>query len=269
MKDTRRRFIVLFFVVALAHGAFLAAAAPLVRRGAETKAPGLVVSVTMPARPGPTALRASAEPRTAAALTSRVPPPKAAEITPRIKPPPPMVRPRPRTAPRVTRPRPVVKRTVRRPRRRVRARARPHRPAKTRPPRPWRMASRGQSRPVSSGPPAPTGQIRTAHLGATRQPGLLKPDVRAVCLNRHIFQRHYPEWARQRGWQGRVVLKVLVTRDGRVGRVQTVRRSGHGLLDRTAVRVARALRFKPARRNGRAVESWVRVPVKYVIVDPD
>lgn len=119
------------------------------------------------------------------------------------------------------------------------------------------------------GPPARPGQIRTAHLGPARRPGILKPDVRAVCLNRQIFQRHYPEWARQRGWQGRVILKVLVTKDGRVGRVETVRRSGHGLLDRTAVRVARALRFRPAQKNGRPIESWVRVPVKYVIVDPD
>jgi protein TonB len=130
-------------------------------------------------------------------------------------------------------------------------------------------------RPATAAPAAPaatpgrTGPIQKAHRGTNRRLGLLSPDTPAVCLNGHIFQSHYPEWARRRGWQGRVVLRIFVTAHGRVGRVVTVRRSEHDLLNRTAVRIARWLRFKPARRNGRAIESWIRVPVKYVIVDPD
>ncbi|MBU0515036.1 MAG: TonB family protein [Proteobacteria bacterium] len=274
MKETRRRFIVLFCLVSLAHGAFLAAAAPLFRRGAGSKAPGLVVSLALPARPGPAANKAAArQTRPAPSVTEKVLPRPPAEITHQVKPPWPQVRPKPRPAPQATRPRPVVKKTVRRIRRRVRPRARPRarRPQKTRtrPARAWRVAATGRPPTVRSGSPAPPGQMRTAHLGPARRPGLLEPDVRAVCLNRHLFQRHYPEWARQRGWQGRVILKVLVTKDGRVGRVETVRRSAHDLLNRTAVRVARSLRFRPARKDGRPIQCWVRVPVKYVIVDQD
>lgn len=79
----------------------------------------------------------------------------------------------------------------------------------------------------------------------------------------------YPELARRRGWEGRVILRVLVGADGRVTRVLITRSSGHTVLDSSARRVVKRWRFRPARRLGAAVEAWVLVPIRFRIDDDE
>lgn len=73
----------------------------------------------------------------------------------------------------------------------------------------------------------------------------------------------YPFVARNRGYQGRVVLQVDVLPDGTAERVELTSSSGYDSLDAAAVRTVRQWRFVPARRNGEPVAAAVTVPVLF------
>jgi protein TonB len=76
----------------------------------------------------------------------------------------------------------------------------------------------------------------------------------------------YPLLARRMGAQGVVLLRVRVQRDGSVAAVELVRSSGFALLDEAATRTVRdSWRFLPARLDGVAVESWVEIPIQFVL----
>lgn len=72
----------------------------------------------------------------------------------------------------------------------------------------------------------------------------------------------YPESARARGIEGRVVLMVLVRRDGSVGDASV----SEGLdpsLDQSALRTVKEWMFVPALRNGKTVEVVLQVEVEF------
>ena len=73
----------------------------------------------------------------------------------------------------------------------------------------------------------------------------------------------YPRAARRRGQEGRVVLSVRVSSQGSADTVTIHSSSGHGILDRAAVKAVQRWRFIPAQRNGQAVAMTVRVPVTF------
>lgn len=73
----------------------------------------------------------------------------------------------------------------------------------------------------------------------------------------------YPAYARRRGEEGTVRLKVLVTADGRASKVELDQSSGFGALDRAALEAVQDWRFVPARRGDQAVEAWVQIPVVF------
>ena len=73
----------------------------------------------------------------------------------------------------------------------------------------------------------------------------------------------YPAAAQENGVQGRVVVKFVVTKTGKVGEVQVVR-SKDPDLDREAVRVVKNLpAFIPGKMNGHAVNVWYTLPVTF------
>lgn len=73
----------------------------------------------------------------------------------------------------------------------------------------------------------------------------------------------YPLAARRQGVEGRVVLRAQVLEDGRCAELRIIRSSGHALLDESALATVRRWRFVPAMRAGRAVSSWVEVPIHF------
>lgn len=78
----------------------------------------------------------------------------------------------------------------------------------------------------------------------------------------------YPLLARRSGAQGEVVLRIHVRPDGSVATVELARSSGFALLDESATRTVReSWRFIPARLDGVAIESWVEVPIKFVLAE--
>lgn len=63
--------------------------------------------------------------------------------------------------------------------------------------------------------------------------------------------------------EGETLLRVRVTDAGRVDSVEVVQSSGHEAFDSAAISGAHDLRFQPARRNGKRIEVWARVPVRF------
>ncbi len=73
----------------------------------------------------------------------------------------------------------------------------------------------------------------------------------------------YPAAAQENGIQGRVVVRFVVTKTGKVGDVQ-VMRSKDPDLDREAVRVVKTLpAFVPGKMNGHSVNVWYTLPVTF------
>ena len=77
----------------------------------------------------------------------------------------------------------------------------------------------------------------------------------------------YPLIARRRGFQGTVVLEVMVDRNGRVGGLRVLKSSGYNVLDRAAKESVRNWIFKPAIKGNEKIEMWVRVPVCFHLVN--
>jgi protein TonB len=73
----------------------------------------------------------------------------------------------------------------------------------------------------------------------------------------------YPPAAKQRGQQGRVVLRVEVSAAGAPLSVTVLSTSGHDLLDKAALAAIEQWRFHPATRAGAAVAGAVDVPVQF------
>jgi TonB family protein len=72
-------------------------------------------------------------------------------------------------------------------------------------------------------------------------------------------------WPNLDGWQGTVLVKFAVMKDGSVDRV-TVQHSLHPLYDEEAVRVVKSLpKWIPAKINGKPVNCYFTVPVVFVL----
>lgn len=77
----------------------------------------------------------------------------------------------------------------------------------------------------------------------------------------------YPLKARQAGWQGVVVLTASVDRHGNPAQVAVERSSGYDILDESALKAVKGWRFQPAKLGTLAVESTVKIPVRFDLKD--
>jgi protein TonB len=76
----------------------------------------------------------------------------------------------------------------------------------------------------------------------------------------------YPMLARRMGVQGTVVLRVHVRADGSVVTAEVAHSSDSELLDDSALQTVREQwLFVPARLNDEPIESWVEVPIRFVL----
>lgn len=73
----------------------------------------------------------------------------------------------------------------------------------------------------------------------------------------------YPDLAREAGVEGRVLVRILVGRDGRVKEAVVDPKFSVPLLDAAALAAARASVFTPATTNGHAVAVWVARPYEF------
>lgn len=119
-----------------------------------------------------------------------------------------------------------------------------------------------QETPVSGTSPAPSIPTQ-ASLGGTGQD---LPPIRvqeATPLYRQNPVPEYPLIARRRGYQGTVVLEVLVSREGKVKDLTLSVSSGHSVLDQAALASVKGWLFDPGMRGGEKVDMWVKVPVRF------
>jgi protein TonB len=89
--------------------------------------------------------------------------------------------------------------------------------------------------------------------------------ARASVDPRHpLTQPDYPMEARHFGEEGRLLLAILVGRDGHVLDAKATESSGSERLDQAAIKEARLhWRLRPATRNGVPFEQWLTVPVVF------
>jgi protein TonB len=73
----------------------------------------------------------------------------------------------------------------------------------------------------------------------------------------------YPRKARRMGYEGTVMLKVLVDENGRVRDLMVLESSGYSILDRTALASVRKWLFEPGTEGGIKKKMWVKVPIRF------
>jgi len=73
----------------------------------------------------------------------------------------------------------------------------------------------------------------------------------------------YPQEAREKGYEGEVILRVEVLSNGRVGQIEVKNSSGYELLDRSALTAVKQWRFVPAKKGETPIPLWVNIPVKF------
>lgn len=73
----------------------------------------------------------------------------------------------------------------------------------------------------------------------------------------------YPKSARRRGYEGTVLLRVLVLEDGKVGEIELAGPSGYSVLDESALKAVKEWVFIPGKKGGKEISSWVEVPIKF------
>ena len=73
----------------------------------------------------------------------------------------------------------------------------------------------------------------------------------------------YPRGARRKGYEGNVILEVLVDEKGNVIELKVSESSGYKSLDKSALSSVRKWLFEPGTRNGKAAKMWVRVPIRF------
>ncbi len=73
----------------------------------------------------------------------------------------------------------------------------------------------------------------------------------------------YPNRARRKGYEGTVLLEVLVNRNGTVDDLRILASSGYAILDSSAVKSVKTWSFKPAKKGKNTVDMWVQVPVRF------
>lgn len=93
----------------------------------------------------------------------------------------------------------------------------------------------------------------------------------AVEQNKDPFLKNpppaYPEYAREQGWEGVAVVKVLVGRNGLPNQVMLQKSSGYKILDNAALKAIRAWQFRPAGTGNFLFDSWIKIPVRFTLTE--
>lgn len=109
--------------------------------------------------------------------------------------------------------------------------------------------------------PAPAPSVPAASTSPVHPASVTPPRFDADYLNNP--KPVYPTAARRLGEEGKVVLRVHVTPEGRAGEIELRTPSGHARLDNAAREAVAQWRFVPARQGDEAVAAWVLVPIVF------
>jgi protein TonB len=78
----------------------------------------------------------------------------------------------------------------------------------------------------------------------------------------------YPIIARKRGYQGTVILEVLIDRNGKVVDLLMAKTSGYPILDKAALTSMKNWSFEPGMVGKERTAMWVRIPIKFELKQP-
>jgi protein TonB len=96
---------------------------------------------------------------------------------------------------------------------------------------------------------------------------MLSPHDQGMQIVMPYYKRNpappYPEIARQRGYQGIVMLEVLINQEGKVDEILLFQSSGHIILDRAAIASVTNWVFEPGKKGDETVKMRVKVPIRF------
>jgi len=75
----------------------------------------------------------------------------------------------------------------------------------------------------------------------------------------------YPKRALKLGQEGVVYLKILISESGVSEQIEFLKKSQYPLLNKSAINAVKKWQFKPVIIGGKAVKSWVEVPIEFKI----
>ena len=75
----------------------------------------------------------------------------------------------------------------------------------------------------------------------------------------------YPSLAERNGWEGTVMLKALVEKEGLASQVLIESSSGFKVLDNAALKTVKKWKFEPGRAGSVVIASWIKIPVRFRI----
>ena len=78
----------------------------------------------------------------------------------------------------------------------------------------------------------------------------------------------YPDEARKKYLEGKVLLKMTVSNEGIVSDAEVVESSGYDILDEAAINAVKEWRFTPAKENSEAISAEVVMPIIFKIQSP-
>jgi len=77
----------------------------------------------------------------------------------------------------------------------------------------------------------------------------------------------YPQVARQKGYEGLVLISVEILETGSPGQLRVKKSSGYEILDQAALSAVRKWKFFPASKNSVHIRTWGDVPIRFVLQD--
>jgi TonB family protein len=130
-----------------------------------------------------------------------------------------------------------------------------------------RVASVAVPKVATSAPSANIGRVASAGISTAPTAVAVAPRATAVvaATNLEVLSKPQPEYtseAKHLRVQGDVILRVTFTAHGQVVVQGIVHGLGHGL-DEEARRVAQQIRFRPATRNGQAVDMTTNITITF------
>jgi protein TonB len=119
---------------------------------------------------------------------------------------------------------------------------------------------------AASGSQVKEASVPSEQVNESSSTTALPPPIRvqqAIPIYRSNPPPEYPAVAKRRGYEGTVVVEVLVGKEGGVQDFRLLRSSGYGVLDRAATAAIKSWLFEPARAGDEKIEMWVKVPVRF------
>ncbi|MBU1397434.1 MAG: energy transducer TonB [Proteobacteria bacterium] len=113
----------------------------------------------------------------------------------------------------------------------------------------------------------PKNRLEVPEQAYDRAAGEMHPVINVVKEAVPLYKENpapvYPLQAKKRGYEGIVILEVLVTKEGRAGKVSVFQSSRYSLLDKAAVLSVKKWRFEPGKRGDKMVDMPVKIPIRF------